>query len=368
MDRNKKIIQTSIISIITNILLASFKAFVGLVSHSIAIVLDAVNNLSDALSSLITIIGAKLAAKPADRKHPFGYGRVEYMTSLIVGALIVYAGVTSLIESVREIMNPETPSYSTVSLIIVAVGVVVKLLLGRYVKSVGEKVNSGALVGSANEALLDAFVSFSTLVAAILFVLTKLSIEAYLALVISILIIKSGIELLVETINRLLGERADSDLSKLIKATACSVPNVVGAFDLVLHDYGPDRTVGSIHLEIDGKMKADEIDKLIREVSNKVMKEHDVMLESISIYARNSEDTTVNKVRDDITSIALSHKHVIEVHGFYLDEVNKTLQFDLVVDFDCDNPKEIFETAVKDIQDKYPDYQLITTLDRDMSD
>ena len=300
MDRNKKIIQTSVISIITNILLATFKAVVGLVSNSIAIVLDAVNNLSDALSSLITIIGAKLAAKPADRKHPFGYGRIEYMTSLIIGALIIYAGVTSLIESIGAIMNPETPNYSTISLIIVAVGVIVKLLLGRYVKSVGEKVDSGALIGSGSEALLDAIVSFSTLVAALLFVLTKISIEAYLALVISILIIKSGVELLVETINRLLGERADSDLSKLIKSTACSVPNVVGAFDLVLHDYGPDRTVGSLHLEIDGNMKADEIDKLIRDVSNKVMEEHDVMLEAVSIYARNKADSTVNKMREEM--------------------------------------------------------------------
>ena len=368
MDRNKIIVRTSIIGIITNVFLASFKAIVGLLSNSIAIVLDAVNNLSDALSSLITIAGAKLAAKPADKKHPFGYGRIEYMSALIISAIVLYAGITSFVESIKKIINPEIPNYTIITLIIVAVGVITKVILGRYVKSVGERVDSDSLIGSGKDATLDALLSFSTLVAAIIFMFTNLSLEAYLGVIISIVIIKSGIEMLKDTIGRMLGERADTDLSKAIKQTVCSIPGALGAFDLNLHDYGPEKIVGSVHVEVSDEMSAEEVDRLIRDVSKAVMKEHNVMLEAISIYAQNDKDEKANEIREDIKNIVLNKPHVIQIHGFYLFEEEKTIQFDLVVDFDSDNPHKDYEDAVKAVQEKYPEYKLITTLDRDMSD
>ena len=368
MDRNKIIVRTSIIGIITNVFLASFKAIVGLLSNSIAIVLDAVNNLSDALSSLITIAGAKLAAKPADKKHPFGYGRIEYMSALIISAIVLYAGITSFVESIKKIINPEIPNYTIITLIIVAVGVITKVILGRYVKSVGERVDSDSLIGSGKDATLDALLSFSTLVAAIIFMFTNLSLEAYLGVIISIVIIKSGIEMLKDTIGRMLGERADTDLSKAIKQTVCSIPGALGAFDLNLHDYGPEKIVGSVHVEVSDEMSAEEVDRLIRDVSKAVMKEHNVMLEAISIYAQNDKDEKANEIREDIKNIVLNKPHVIQIHGFYLFEEEKTIQFDLVVDFDSDNPHKDYEDAVRAVQDKYPEYKLITTLDRDTSD
>ncbi|SDP61453.1 cation diffusion facilitator family transporter [Selenomonas ruminantium] len=148
-SREKTIVRTSIIGIVANLFLAAFKAFIGFVSNSIAIMLDAVNNISDAASSLITIVGAKLAAREPDKEHLFGYGRIEYMSAIIISVLVFYAGMTSLVESVKQILQPETPDYSTLSLVIVAVAVVVKIILGRYVKAVGEKVNSDALIASA---------------------------------------------------------------------------------------------------------------------------------------------------------------------------------------------------------------------------
>ena len=151
-DREKTIVRTSIIGILTNVLLAAFKAAVGIISNSIAVTLDAVNNLSDALSSVVTIIGAKLGAKAPDKKHPLGYGRIEYLSSMIVAAIVLYAGITSLVESVKKIIHPEAADYGTISLIIIAVAIVVKLVLGRYVKKQGEKVNSGALVASGKDA------------------------------------------------------------------------------------------------------------------------------------------------------------------------------------------------------------------------
>ena len=163
-NRDRVIVRTSVIGILANLFLAAFKAAVGLLSHSIAVVLDAVNNLSDALSSVITIIGTKLAGKKPDKKHPLGYGRIEYLSALIVSAFVLYAGITALVESVKKIIHPEAADYSAAGLVIVASAVIVKLLLGRYVKATGEKVNSGALIASGSDAVSDAALSLSVFI------------------------------------------------------------------------------------------------------------------------------------------------------------------------------------------------------------
>ena len=209
--------------------LRRFKAAVGLVTNSIAIVLDAVNNISDAGSSLITIVGTKLAGKEPDKKHPFGYGRIEYLSAMIISVIVLYAGITSLMESVKQIFHPETPDYSAVSLIIVAVAVVVKILLGRYVKGVGEKVNSDSLINSGEDATLDSIISASTLVAAGIFLIFHVSLEAWLGAVISLVIIKSGVEMLRDTISQILGERNDAELAKAIKETVTGFPGCAGS-------------------------------------------------------------------------------------------------------------------------------------------
>ena len=176
-DREKIIVRTSMIGIAANVLLAAFKAVIGILSNSVAIVMDAVNNFSDAGSSLITIIGTKLANRQPDKKHPFGYGRIEYLSAMIISGIVLYAGVTSLTESVKKIINPETPDYSYVSLVIVGVAIIVKIVLGIYVKSVGEKVGSPSLVNSGEDARLDSVISAATLVAAIIFLASGVSLE-----------------------------------------------------------------------------------------------------------------------------------------------------------------------------------------------
>ena len=231
-DREKTIVRTSVIGIIANVLLAAFKAAVGIISNSIAVTLDAVNNLSDALSSVITIIGAKLGAKKPDKKHPLGYGRIEYLSSMIVAAIVLYAGITSLVEYVKKIIHPEAADYGMVSLIIIAVAIIVKLLLGRYVKKQGEKVNSGALVASGNDASFDAILSASVLASAIVFLIWGISLEAYVGVIISIVIIKAGIEMMIETLNDIIGQRGDAEVSKQIKRLVNEEPEVRGAYEL----------------------------------------------------------------------------------------------------------------------------------------
>ena len=367
-SRNKKIIQTSIIGIVTNVILASFKAIIGLLTHSIAITMDAVNNISDSASSIITIVGTKLASKDPDREHPFGHGRIEYLSAMIISIIVLYAGLTSFTESVKKIVNPVKPDYTVYSLIIVCVGVFVKIILGKYVKSVGVKVNSDSLVNSGEDALLDSIISSATLAAALIYIFENISLESWLAAIISLIIIKSGVDMLKDTISKILGERADRDLSISIKETVKSFPDVSGAYDLVLNNYGPNSYNGSIHIEIPDTYTAFQIDELVREITFLVYKKHNVLLTAIGIYSVNTKDEYIIKAREHIYSLAMSIPYVLQAHGFYLSTEKKTIRFDVVVSFDSPDRRDTYNKVYNSIKKEYPDYLLEIALDIDFSD
>jgi len=366
--REKIIIKTSLIGIIANVFLAAFKAVVGLMSNSIAIVLDAVNNISDAGSSLITIVGTKLAGKEPDKKHPFGYGRIEYLSAMIISVIVLYAGITSFVESVKQIIHPETPDYSAVSLIIVAVAVVVKILLGRYVKGVGEKVHSDSLINSGEDATLDAVISASTLVAAGIFLIFHVSLEAWLGAIISLVIIKSGVEMLRDTVSQILGERNDTELARSIYATVMSFPNVQGAYDLVLNNYGPDTWNGSIHIEVPDTYSASQLDQLIREITMKVLSDHHVLLTAIGVYSVNTQDEEVIRTREQVRKIVFAHEHVLQMHGFYLLKEQKAMRFDIVISFDAKDRREVYANVIADVRKAFPDYELQVAMDTDFTE
>ena len=366
--REKTIVKTSIIGIITNVFLAGFKAVIGLLSNSIAIVMDAVNNISDAGSSIITIIGTKLAGREPDKKHPFGYGRIEYLSAMIISVIILYAGVTSLVESIKKIINPDTPDYSTVSLIIVGVAVVVKIVLGRYVKSVGKKVNSASLVNSGEDATLDSVISASTLLAAIIFMITDVSLEAWLGAVISLVIIKSGIEMLKDTVSQILGERNDPDLTNSIKETVREFPDVQGAYDLVLNNYGPDTWNGSIHIEVPDTYTASQLDKLIRKIQETVYLKYRVVLTAIGVYSVNTKDTEIMEAEKSIREIVLAHQHVLQMHGFYMDKEEKSMRFDIVVSFNAGDRRAVYQAVTADVQKAFSDYKVQLSMDTDFSE
>ena len=367
-SREKTIIRTSFVGIIANVFLAGFKAVIGLVTNSIAIVLDAVNNISDAGSSLITIVGTKLAGKEPDKKHPFGYGRIEYLSAMIISVIVLYAGITSFVESVKQIIHPETPSYNTISLVIVGVAVVVKILLGRYVKSVGVKVNSDSLINSGEDATLDSVISASTLVAAVIFLLFNISLEAWLGAIISVVIIKSGIEMLRDTISQILGERNDTELAHEIRKTVVSFPDVQGAYDLVLNNYGPDKWNGSIHIEVPDTYSADQLDRLIREITMKVFYDHNVVLTAIGVYSINTKDEETIAAQKKVREIVFSHEYVKQIHGFYLTKDKNAMRFDVVISFDAPDRKAVYEEVVADVQKAFPDYELQVIMDTDFSE
>lgn len=365
--REKTIVKTSIIGIIANVFLSVFKAGVGLISNSVAVILDAVNNLSDALSSVITIIGTKLASKKPDKKHPLGHGRIEYITEMIIAAIVLYAGVTSLVESIKKIITPEAPDYSVWSLVIIASAVVVKILLGLYVKKVGKKVNSGSLVASGSDALFDAVISASVLASAVLFFITKISIEAYLGVLISAYIIKSGISLIAETLNNILGARADREFALEIKKTVCSDPDVHGAFDLYLYNYGPDQNYGSVHVEVLDTMTAAEIDSMMRRVQASVYVKHGVILTGIGIYAVNTQSDEAGQMHKKIMETVMAHDYSMQFHGFYVNVEQKIMTFDVVLSFDCDREEAIKELC-SEISSLYPDYSIHIQPDIDITE
>jgi len=369
INREKIIVRTSIVGIAANCFLAGFKAFVGLISNSIAIVLDSVNNLSDALSSVITIVGTKLAGKPADKKHPFGHGRVEYLTALVIAVIILYAGVTACIESIKKIIHPVTPEYSSLSIIIISVAVIVKIVLGLFVKASGKKVNSDSLIASGQDALMDSIISGSTIVAAVIFLIWGISLEAWLGILISFAIIKAGIETMRETISKILGERIDSKLSKEVKATIRSCDDeIYGAYDLVLNNYGPDSHVGSAHIEVPDTWTADKIDSVSRKIANEVYRKNGVLVSAIGIYSVNTKQNSAASIRDQVSKIVMAHKEIIQMHGFYVDEEKKIMRFDIIVSFESLSMKELFNHVVEDVCQAFPDYDIQVQFDTDISD
>ena len=366
MNRSRVIVRTSVLGILANLLLAGFKAAVGLLSSSIAILLDAVNNLTDALSSVITIIGTRLAGKKPDRKHPYGHGRTEYITSTLIAVIILYAGFSSLTESVKKLLTPQTPDYSVWGLLVVAAAVLVKLFLSIYVKRTGQAVRSEALIASGEDARNDVLISAATLAAAGIFLLWGLNLEAWLGAVISIFILKSGIDILRSAFSLILGERVDAELAQAVKQTVSSFPEVQGAYDLILHSYGPDMQMGSIHIEVPDSLRAADLDQLERDITDRVAETHGVILTGISIYSVNTSDDAVARAREDIRRRVMAHDHVLQMHGFHMHD--SEIRFDLVIGFEAKDRRAIYEEICQEIRAAYPAYQIYITMDSDVSD
>lgn len=367
ISRDKIILKTSIIGIITNVILSAFKGAIGFFTNSIAIMVDAINNISDALSSVITIIGLKLAGKKPDKDHPYGHGRIEYLTALTIGVIVLYTGLTAVISSVKKIISPELPEYDNVSLIIIAVAVVAKLFLGIYTQKMGVRANSDSLIASGVEAKFDTLVSFSTLVAAFIFIFFGVSLEAYLGVIISLLLIKTAAEILKDTINKILGTRPNLETIKAIYKEIRSIDGVLGAYDLMFHDYGPDKMLGSVHIEVAEDMSAGEIDTLIRRIQREIFTKFSVVIDAVGIYAINLKNPQIRAIHTTIKKIVFEPKFVLQMHGFYVNLDEKIISFDMIIDFDASNRDELYRQIVAKIQNEFKDYQILVALDNDYS-
>lgn len=365
MDRNKKIIRVSILGIFVNVILVIFKGIVGLIANSISIILDALNNFSDAITQVVTLVGAKISGKKPTKKHPYGYGRVEYISNQIVAAIVIAIGAISLKEAIEKIINPSTDiNYTAFTFIIISVSIVVKIIYGIYLRIVGKKLSSTALKATSIDAISDSILSLATLICAIIYVNVGKNFEGYAGVLISIIIIKAGIELMIETINSIIGNRVDDELAKKIKELVNSYDKVKGSYDLIINEYGPEKQIASIHIELDDDVKASEIHRITREITEKAFIEFGIIL-TVGIYASNDEQ---KELKDYITKIVNSYSTIKEMHGFYVDNTKKIISFDLVFDFKENERHKIIEKIKNDIESKYTDYEVYIVLDADYSD
>ena len=362
MDRSKQIIRTSWIGIAANVLLAGFKAAVGLLASSVAIVMDAVNNLSDALSSVITIVGIKLSQRPADRKHPFGFGRIEYFSAIIIAVIVLSAGITSLIESVKKIIEPTQPSYTTITLIVIIVAIAVKIVLGLYVKRKGEQLKSDALTASGADALFDAIITLATLVSAGVMLLWDVSLDGILGALISVVIIKAGIEMLAGPVNDLLGTSIPAELASQIKKEVSEFEGVHGVYDLILHNYGPDVKIGSLHISVYDTMNAHDIHGLTRRISTAMYERHGIIM-TVGVYAVATGDNKRTELQNKVIQTLAANEEIVQVHGFYYSEKDNMLSVDVVPDDTTHDDTALVGKLTAQIEPLTPGLQVIVVVD-----
>lgn len=367
MNRQTAIVWTSIIGIITNVVLVGFKMFVGLLAGSIAIILDAVNNLTDVLSSVVTIIGTKLAMRCPDEGHPYGHGRIEYLTTLLVGVIILATGIMAMVESIPKIIHPELADYSWATIVVVVAAIIVKLLLGGYVRRAGKRFASSSLIASGLDALFDAVLSFATLVGIIVTLIFQISIDGILGAIISLFIIKTSIEILSDASNEILGRTADRELMRKIKELICTFPEVSGAYDLMLHNYGPTELIGSVQIQVPDQLTAKEIHRLTQEIAHKIYAKYNVNL-TIGIYAENSAEPAHREIREQVLNIVNLYPEIRQMHGLYIDDERHLVTFDIVMPVQCSRKSEIKQKVARELRQSFPDYKSLITIDIDLED
>ena len=345
---------TSTLGILVNALIAAGKVIVGLLASSIAIVSEGVNNASDALTSVLTLVGTKLAGKHPDAKHPFGYGRIEYLTSLVISVLILVTGIEMLINAVKLIFEPGELSITTISLVIVAVSAVIKFFLGIYTIRMGKKADSGALEAVGVDCRNDSFVSLVTILSAVVFLVFHISIDAYVGILTSLLIIKAGLEILRDTVSELIGRPGEKELATQIYNEILKTDGVLGAADMMLHNYGPEAYSGSVNIEIDHEKTVEEVYQTIHRLQLRIMHEYKVTM-VFGIYAVDNDHEDVRKLRKEIGQYVTMTEHVKSFHAVYLEPGTDRLYCDLIVDYelkDWDALRDDFSGYLKKL---YPD-------------
>lgn len=359
--RDIQIIRTSVVGIVANILLALFKAVVGAISGSIAIIMDALNNMSDVLSGVITILGARLSARPADSGHPFGHGRIEYFSAIVISIIVLVAGFSAMFESIKKIIHPTTPTYTMVTLLVIIVAIFVKIFLGRYVSRKGKQLSSDSLIASGADATFDAVVTLATLVSAGIMLLTNINLDGVFGFLISLVIIRVGMGMLKSPVNQLLGEGAPKELTEQIRKEVMEYPEVQGVNDIILNYYGPETIIGSMHISVAETMTAGHIHELTRAISERLYEHHHIIA-TIGIYAINTSQELVAKEKM-IADFVNSQPHVLQTHGFYYYADQNCFTLDIVHDNSILDEKAFSDDMHEKLAKQFPKYVFNIVID-----
>lgn len=353
---------TSALGIIVNLLIAAMKVILGMLANSIAIISEGVNNASDALTSVLTLVGTKLAGKKPDAKHPFGHGRIEYLTSLTIAILIIVTGVEMLISAVGLIFNPEEMDISIVALVAVAISAVIKFFLGIFTIKQGKRADSGALVAVGLDCRNDSFVSVITILSAVVFLVFDFSIDAYVGVFTSLLILKAGVEVLLETLSELLGRPGDAELAAKLYKEIRATEGVLGAADMMLHNYGPEAYSGSVNIEIDHEKTVGEIYEIIHALQLRIMREYKVTM-VFGIYAVDNDHEDVKQIRKTIADFVVGQEHVKSFHAVYLDPNSPRLYCDLIVDYDLKDWESLRGEFTAYMGEHFPQNEIVLTVE-----
>lgn len=356
-SREGIIAVTSGMGIFVNIALALIKVFIGLIVSSIAIISEGVNSAADAMSALITLVGAKLAQKHPDEKHPFGYGRIEYLVSLVIAVLILVTGIQMVISSVKLIFHPEELSVSYVALAIVAGTAVIKFFLGIYTIKMGKKADSSALIGVGMEGRNDSFASVITILSSLIFLIFHVSVDAYAGILISLLIIKAGFDVLKDTISDILGRPGEHELAVQLYREIRKTDGIISAADMMLHNYGPDAWSGSVNVEIDHNKTVGEIYQFLHKLQLHIMHEYQVTM-AFGVYAVDNEHAQIKELRRQIGEFVRNHEHLKSYHAVYMDEKDHKIYCDFIVDYKLQDWEALRETFTEYIAESYPEYEV----------
>jgi len=355
------------VGIACNVALSGAKIAIGLMINSIAITADAVNNLSDAASSIITVIGFKITNKPADREHPFGHGRIEYISAMVVSFMVILAGFEFLKSSFDRVRNPETVKFDIMPFSVLLLSIGVKVWLSRFYKKIGRKIGSKAMEASAADSLSDVITTSVVALSLLASLWTTFPVDGYVGLLVSALIIYSGISLTKDTLNPLLGEAPEPEFIKSVTERVLSYDGIIGIHDMIVHNYGPGRCVVSLHAEIPASMDIMKAHDVIDLAEQEISEEMDIHM-VIHMDPINIDDKVVQETQNQITELISEMHEELTIHDFRIvgGEGHKNLIFDLVVPFEYDEKmaRDLSSEVAREIKTRYPECNAIIYIDR----
>lgn len=354
-ERYRNLIKYNIAGIVINLSLSIGKLAIGFLTHAHAVILDGIEGFSDIISSVFNILSAKIVAKKADKEHPFGYGRMEYLMSILVTIIIILFGLREIFESIEDIINPhEAPAYTGAVVLIMSISLASKLIYGVLLRKKGKEINSAALIMAGTDSMGDALTSVAILAAILIKDLFNFDIEHYLCIGISIMIIYTGIHMLRECVTKILGTSVDPEFKKKIKSMIIMEDSVYNVSNLVIHNYGESVYVGSVDIEVDKDMRAEEISKLSRRLIEK-SDELGLTLTAVGISGTDADSPEANRIWDEILDIVRRRKNILRAYSFAVDFGEKQISFSIVPDPNAPDRDAVREDLLKEIGNHFPD-------------
>lgn len=363
-------VLSSCVGIFCNVLLFAVKLLIGMLMHSIAIMADAFNNLTDAASSIISFVGVKMASKPADREHPFGHGRMEYIAAFIVAFLVIEVGFTFLKSSFDKIIHPEAISFELIPFVILTLSVLMKLWMAAFNRKLGKRIDSKVMLATSADSMGDVATTSVTILATLVYGVFGWNIDAYAGLAVSLLVIWAGIGIAKETLEPLIGEPIDPQLYKEVSQLVESFEGIVGTHDLIVHNYGPSKSMASIHAEVPRDMDIEQAHGIIDRAEKKVLEELGIYL-VIHMDPVEVHDAWVLGVKEQVREVIGQIDGCLEFHDFHLvregdEEECINLIFDLVIPYEYGEEKqdELRLQVLERMQEKDARFQCLITMDK----